>query len=162
MSIKGSKLLKKVNTSKKICLMGIGNFDRADDAVGIAVIEELEKAKLNSNVKLINAGPVPESFTGVIKREEPDFLIVIDAAQMDEAPGTIKIFSEKNVNSAYMVTPHKVSMTMYTKYLKNTLKNLTTIFIGIQPFSISYMVEMSPEVKMSITILCEYLVELLR
>ncbi|MBN1330525.1 MAG: hydrogenase maturation protease [Candidatus Heimdallarchaeota archaeon] len=162
MNIEGSKLLKKLNTTKKICLMGIGNFDRADDAVGIAIIEELQKFKFPSNIKLINAGPVPESFTGVIKREEPDFLIIIDAAQMDKAPGTIKVFTEKNIDTAYMVTSHKVPMTMYTKYLKNTLKNLTTIFIGIQPFSVSYMVEMSPEVKKSITILCEYLVELLR
>ncbi len=161
MNIEGSKLLKKINTSKKICIMGIGNFDRADDAVGIAALEELEKTKLKSNVKLINAGPVPESFTGVIKSEEPDYLIIIDAAQMDEPPGTIRIFSEKNVSSAYMVTSHKVSMAMFTKYLKFTLKNLTTLFIGIQPFSLTYMEDMSSEVKNSVKILCEFLVDLL-
>ena len=53
---KGSKIFKKIDPAKKICIMGIGNFDRADDALGIAIIEKLEKANLLDNVILINAG----------------------------------------------------------------------------------------------------------
>ncbi|NHJ84234.1 MAG: hydrogenase maturation protease [Asgard group archaeon] len=128
---KGSKLLKKIERNKKICIMGIGNFDRGDDVVGLAIIEQLEKEKFPPNIKIINAGPVPEAFTGVIKEFEPDLLIIADAAQMDKKPGTIGIFSEKDIDSAYMITPHKVSMSMYTKYLRYFLDKLETIFIGV-------------------------------
>ena len=108
------------------------------------------------------AGPVPEAFTGVIKKETPDLLIIIDAAQMDEKPGTIRVFLEKDVDDAYMITPHKVSMKMYTKYLRNFLKKLDTLFIGIEPLSLSYMVEMSSEVRESVKYLSQFLEELLR
>ena len=147
--IKGLKFLKKIKPTKRICIMGIGNYDRADDYVGSAVIELLEQKTFPDNIKLINAGPVPEAVTAVIKRFEPDFLIIIDAAQMEEEPGTIRIFSEKNVDSAYMITPHKVSMKMYTQYLNHFLTKLKTIFIGIQPQSIRYDEGMTEKVKLS-------------
>jgi hydrogenase 3 maturation protease len=162
MKIKGVKRLQRIDSSKKICVMGIGNFDRADDFAGVAVIELLEKMNFPDNIKIINAGPVPEAFTGVIKKEAPNLLIIIDAAQMDEKPGTIRVFLEKDVDEAYMITPHKVSMKMYTKYLRSFLKKLDTLFIGIEPASLSYMVEMSSEVKESIKYLSQFLEDLLR
>ncbi|NHK31833.1 MAG: hydrogenase maturation protease [Asgard group archaeon] len=161
MKIKGIKRLKNIDISKKICLMGIGNFDRADDYVGLATIELLEKKALPENIKIINAGPVPEAFTGVIKKENPDILIIIDAAQMDETPGTIRVFTEKNVDDAYMITPHKVSMTMYLKYLRFELKNIDALFIGIQPKSLSYMEKMDPRVLKSAQYISQFLEELL-
>ncbi|NHJ39614.1 MAG: hydrogenase maturation protease [Asgard group archaeon] len=161
MKIKGIKKLENINPKKKICIMGIGNFDRADDYIGVATIELLEKKSFPDNVKIINAGPVPEAFTGVIKKEEPDILIIIDAAQMDEKPGTIRIFTEENVDSAYMITPHKVSMTMYLKYLRFELKKLKALFIGIQPKSLSYMVKMDPNVEKSAQYISQLLEELL-
>jgi len=142
--------------------MGIGNFDRADDEVGLAVVEALEKLTLPDNIKIINAGPVPEAFTGVIRRENPDYLIVVDAAQMDDEPGAIRVFTEKNVDSAYMITPHQVSMTMYMKFLRNELKKLKVLFIGIQPKTLTYMEAMCPEVKASVDFLVKYLEDLMR
>ncbi len=159
--IQGLKLLKKIKPTKKICILGIGNYDRADDYVGSAVIELLEQKVIPNNIQLINAGPVPEAVTATIKRFEPDFLIIVDAAQMEEEPGTIRIFSEKNVDSAYMITPHKVSMKMYTQYLKHFLKNLKTVFIGIQPKSLRYYEGMTENVKASADFVSELLEKML-
>ncbi|MGC9778156.1 MAG: hydrogenase maturation protease [Candidatus Heimdallarchaeota archaeon] len=160
--IKGSKHLKKIDVTKKICIMGIGSFDRADDYAGVATVEQLEKVTFPDNIKIINAGPVPESFTGIIKRFEPDYLIIIDAANMDEEPGTLRVFTGKDINTAYMVTPHKVTMTMYTKYLRFFLEDLKALFIGIQPKSLTYDVEMAESVKESIDYLVQYLEDMLR
>ncbi|NHJ47037.1 MAG: hydrogenase maturation protease [Asgard group archaeon] len=162
MKIKGIKRLKKIDITKKICIMGIGAFDRADDYAGLAAIEKLEKVDFPDNIKIINAGPVPEAFTGVVKKENPDLLIIIDAAQMDEEPGTIRVFTEKDIDTAYMITPHKVSMTMYLKYLRFELDKLQGLFIGIQPKSLSYMEPMDPAVVDSVNYLSEFLVDLLR
>lgn len=155
--IKGLKLLKRMKPTKRICIMGIGNYDRADDYVGGTVIELLEKKTFPDNIKLINAGPVPEAVTGVIKRFEPDYLIIIDAAHMDEEPGTIMVFSEKNVDSAHMFTPHQVSMKLYNQYLTHYLKKLKTVFIGIQPKSIRYYEDMTESVKLSADFISEML-----
>lgn len=161
MKIKGKKRLQKIDSTKKICIMGLGNFDRADDSVGLTVIELLEKMDFPENIKMINAGPVPEAFTGVIKKENPDLLIIIDAAQMGEQPATIRVFTEKDIDDAYMITPHKVSMTMYMKYLRFELKSLKGLFIGIEPKSLTYMEEMDPSVLLSAKYLSEFLFDLL-
>ena len=159
--IKNSKVLKKIKSGKKITIIGIGNFDRSDDYSGIAVIEKLEKTTFSDKIQIINSGPVPEAFTGKIKEFKPDLLVVIDAAEMAETPGTIRIFTEKDVNDAYMVTPHKVSMTMYTKYLRYFLENLDAIFIGIQPASLTYAEPMTAKIVKSVDFISNVLTELL-
>ena len=159
--IKNSKTLKKIKPGKRITVMGIGNFDRSDDYSGIAVIEKLEKNTFPDNIQIINSGPVPEAFTGKIKEFKPDLLVIIDAAEMSETPGMIRVFTEKDVNDAYMVTPHKVSMTMYTKYLRYFLENLEAIFIGIQPASLTYAEPMTDEIIESVNFLSNILTELL-
>jgi hydrogenase 3 maturation protease len=156
---KGSKLFNKIDPTKKICIMGIGNFDRADDAVGIEIIEKLENASLPNNIYIINAGPVPEAFTGVIKKQAPDILIIIDAAMMNEKPGTIRVFTENDIDDAYMVTPHKVSMTMYMQYLHYYLEDLKAYFIGIQPGNLTYMEAITEEGQKSINDIANFLID---
>jgi len=161
-TIKNVKQLKKIKRGKKVCVLGIGNFDRADDYAGGAVIDEMQNYSFPDNIVILNSGPVPEAFTGVIKREAPDYLIIIDAANMDEPPGTIRVFTERDIEDAFMITPHKTSMKMFTKYLSHYLKNLKTIFIGIEPVSLSYLEEMTPAIRESVIFLAHYLVEFLR
>jgi hydrogenase 3 maturation protease len=161
-AIIGSKLFGILSKDKKICLMGIGNFDRADDYTGGAVIDRLQKEELPENVSLINAGPVPESFTGVIKKEQPDILMIIDAARMDKPPGTIQVFTEDKIDTVFMYTPHRTPMTMFTKYLRFFLEDLETLFIGVEPVSLEYNTQMSDLIKERIKFLSDYLTELLQ
>ena len=161
MKIKNDAILKGITPEKRTCIVGIGNFDRADDYAGIAVIEALTSKQFSEKVVIINAGPVPEAFTGVIKRFKPDLLIIIDAALMEEKPGTIRVFTEKDIDEAYMITPHRTSMTMYMKYLRFFLTDLEGIFIGIQPTSLSYGLPLCDEVKKSVTFLARYLNKIL-
>ena len=58
-----------------------------------------------------------------------------------------------------MVTPHKVSMTMYMKYLKNYLENLKAYFIGIQPGNLNYMENITEETQKSIEDITLFLTE---
>ncbi|HUU76776.1 MAG TPA: hydrogenase 3 maturation endopeptidase HyCI [candidate division Zixibacteria bacterium] len=160
--IKNSKALEVINRGKKISIMGIGNFDRADDFAGIAVIEKIEKNSFSENIQILNAGPVPEAFTGKIKEFIPNLLVIIDAAEMNEKPGTIRVFTEKDIDEAYMVTPHKVSMNMYMKYLRYFIEKIDAIFIGIQPASLSYSEPITEKVQESIDYLSEVLIELLQ
>jgi hydrogenase 3 maturation protease len=156
--ILNEECLKNVNLDKKICLLGIGNFDRADDYAGIAVVEALEKNNpFNDNINIINAGAVPEAFTGVIKEMKPDWLIIIDTANLGEVPGKIKIFCEEEINETILATPHNTPITMFTKYLRHFLPNLEILFIGIQPTTVRYGEQMTAIVEQSIENLSQYL-----
>ncbi|MEA2069899.1 MAG: hydrogenase maturation protease [Asgard group archaeon] len=157
--ILGDKLLKKIDLTKKICVLGIGNFDRADDYAGIAVAKQLEQKSFPENITILN---VPEAFTGVIKREQPDILIIIDAAWMDQPPGTIQVFTEDKIETVCMITPHNTPITMFTKYLHYYLQELIVYYIGIQPKSMRYQEPMSDPVKKSIENLVDFLVKKLK
>ncbi|MBD3193150.1 MAG: hydrogenase maturation protease [Candidatus Heimdallarchaeota archaeon] len=159
MNIKDLELLQTRLTKKKICVMGIGNFDRADDYAGVAVAEQLEKTEFPKNITIINAGPVPEAFTSVIKRFKPKLLIIIDATDMKEEVGSIRVFTENNIKTVPMITPHNTPMTMFVKYLNHFLDNLETVFIGIQPASLRYGEKMSNQVKESVAYLSGFLEE---
>ena len=157
MAIKDLEIINQINITKRICIMGIGNFDRADDYAGVAVVEQLTERPFPENITIINAGPVPEAFTGVIKQFKPDILIIIDATLMEGEPGTIKVFSEETIELVPMVTAHQTPMTTLTKYLKYFLTNLETFFIGIQPASLRYAEPMSIAVQTSVNILREFI-----
>lgn len=161
-TIKGYRNLKAINKEKKICLMGIGNLDKADDYAGMAVIEKIEKENLPKNLTIIKAGSAPEAYTNVIKKIKPDILVIIDTALMNERPGTIKCFLENDLETTYVATSHNVSLGMLTKYLRHFLKNLITIFIGIEPKKLNYMENISQTVQESVNFLSGYLLDFLR
>jgi len=71
----------------KIKVIGVGNVLASDDAIGIYVARELQKARLPENVEVIAAespGPsIMELITGAEK------VILIDAARGADSPGKI-------------------------------------------------------------------------
>ena len=81
----------KADPATRLALVGIGNELYGDDAAGIRVVRAL-KARLpeQSDLLLLEAGPAPENFTGVLRRFSPGWVVMIDAAQMDEKPGTVR------------------------------------------------------------------------
>ena len=58
----------------------------------------------------IDGEMTPEDYIGVVKRETPDFLVLVDAAQMGLAPGEVRLLERDNVVSDYMVTTHSMPL----------------------------------------------------
>ncbi|MCL2115108.1 MAG: hydrogenase maturation peptidase HycI [Methanobrevibacter sp.] len=133
-------------------ILGIGNELREDDNVGPYVIEKLneffeKKDLIQESVILINAGSVPENFTGIIKKEAPSHLIIIDTVLMDNNPGTIKFIKKENIANTNIST-HSLSLNFLINYLEKFL-SIDLLFIGIQPLKLSLGNNLSEEVKKS-------------
>ena len=102
-----------INNSTKIAILGIGNYLKSDDGFGVYVVESLVKNysknyenlslekevnSVNNRLILMNCGVVPENFTDVIKKENPDKIIMVDAALMHQEPGTLRIVESDEIS----------------------------------------------------------------
>ncbi len=121
-------------------LIGIGNELKGDDSIGVFIAKNF-KAK---NWKTIEAGTVPENFIGVVHREKPELLVLVDAADMGLPAGEIRRIPPKKAGSAFYCT-HSLPLRQFIEITKkNTHK---TILIGIQPKSTKFGEKASIEAK---------------
>ena len=83
-------------------LLGIGNPLNGDDGVGIYVAERFRK----ENWIPLTCGTAPENFTGIIRKNKPACLILVDAAAMGISPGEYRIIPrDKNRGCEYRNPP---------------------------------------------------------
>ena len=74
-----------------ILVLGIGNTLLADEGVGIVAMRELEtQFGAREDMEFLDGGTL--SFTLAVPISECDALLVIDAAELGAAPGTVRSF----------------------------------------------------------------------
>lgn len=137
--------------------MGIGNELKCDDGVGPFIINKLKEENIeNDRLLFIDAKTVPENFTGKIKKENPTHIIIVDACLMDGLQGDIKIVDKydfKNIG----ISTHSMSLSFFVRYLEKD-NDFKIIFVGIEPESMDYSIDLTPEVEKTA---CEF-IELLK
>lgn len=114
--------------------MGIGNELRGDDVAGIIVIRNLLAAfssTVPSNLLLVEAAHAPENHTGPIRKFSPDLVVLIDMAQMDEMPGTVRWLPWQETTGISAST-HTMPPYMLARYL-TAVTHAEVALIGIQP-----------------------------
>src|SRR5215208_836008 len=128
------QLLNQQTAESRIAIVGIGNTLRSDDAAGILVARALKKSCLLADRKTIlimDAGHAPENATGELRSFAPDMVLLIDAVEMGEAPGTIRWVEMEDIEGMTAST-HSLPLSMLASYLNWELKCDVTL-LGIQP-----------------------------
>lgn len=120
----------------RIAILGIGNPLRSDDAAGALVARELGKSRLIQDldfIRVLEAGHAPENCTAELRRFAPTTVILVDAAQMNEAPGTIRWIRMDELDGLSAST-HTMPLSLLAKYLTLEL-DCDVELLGIQPRS---------------------------
>lgn len=98
-------------TPSRITVLGLGNVLRTDDGAGVAVLRALA-GTVSDDVDLADGGTL--SFTLLDTITACDGLVVVDAAQLDAPPGTVRVFEgvemDRFVARAGSLTVHEVSI----------------------------------------------------
>jgi hydrogenase 3 maturation protease len=129
----------------RIAVLGIGHELRGDDAAGLAVARALQRALAGDGHWLvIDAGPTPENQTGPLRRFKPDVVLLVDAAQMDEAPGVIR-WLPWNETGGISASTHTLSPQVLARFLIGEL-GCEVALLGIQPAHNAIDARLSPEV----------------
>jgi hydrogenase maturation protease len=133
--------------SPRITVLGIGNLLLKDEGVGVHLVQKLAGIVDNAKVNIIDAGTSPD-FLSLIDRNI-DKLIVVDAVKADNKPGTIYRFSPDNLDldSTSPVSLHEIGVLDSLKIMAlfDRLPE-STVIIGIEPKTIDFGLELSPEV----------------
>jgi len=145
--------LKKLSDSPTLILT-IGNILKGDDGAGPLICKQLSKAKISA--ELIDAGTVPENYIHKIIKMAPKNMLVIDAIDFGEKPGTIKIFKPEQLNSL-VISTHTLSPRLFVDMIRQNIK-LDVHFIGIQPAQIELGQSISEQVDRAIRLLCDILI----
>ena len=138
----------------KIAILGIGNELNGDDAAGVlaarALIEQTEERESrtgsrSSRLLIYEAGPAPENFTGPLRRFAPDAVFLIDAAEMDVPPGTVRLF-DWSETSGMSASTHTLPPSVLGRFLTEEL-GCRVVLIGIQPGQLDFGKAVSPAVQ---------------
>jgi hydrogenase 3 maturation protease len=129
----------------RIAVAGIGHELRGDDAAGLAVARALQSV-LGSEERtlVIDAGSAPENQTGLLRRFKPDVVLLVDAAQMDAAPGTVRWLSWEDTGGITAST-HTVPLGVLARYLNSEL-GCEVALLCIQPANDAVAAPLSPKV----------------
>ncbi len=142
----------KLKNARRVLILGVGAELRADDAAGLICAQSIGKAvkgkKTKARIKVLLGSTAPENLTGQIKDFAPTHLIIIDAADLQTKPGTIRILPREDINNASFST-HRMPLKIMLSYLDHFLK-CEMIVIGIQPKSTEYTASCSPIVDKSV------------
>ena len=83
-------------TDKDILILGIGNILLKDEGVGVHVVRRMKEMSFPKNVELLDGGTAGFDLVDFIGGYRK--LIVIDAVNGGERPGTIYRLTEENLN----------------------------------------------------------------
>jgi hydrogenase 3 maturation protease len=142
-----------------VVILGVGSELRSDDAVGLHVARSLSSVNL-PGVHAMDAGPAPENLTADLRALSPRVVVIVDAASMAEPPGTVRLIDPSNVGGASFGT-HGLPLTVLADYLRRETGCAVHI-LGIQPATVAYGEELSPEVAASAQSVVETLEAALR
>ena len=151
-------LLNRQAAKARIAIVGIGNTLRSDDAAGVLVARTLIASRLfrdRESVLVMDAGHAPENGTSALRRFEPGTVLLVDAVDMSESPGSIRWVDMDEIEGMSAST-HSLPLSMLARYLNWELKCEVTL-LGVQPKSNEVGETVSAEVLQAVNAIVEAL-----
>ncbi len=153
---------------QKTLVLGIGNTLLTDEGVGIHVVSQLRQEAAVDNadesIQYLDGGTL--SFTLAEPIESCDQLIVVDASEIKDKPGSLRVFEDEAmdrfITSGNKKSPHEVGLAdvMSIALLTGNLPSRRAL-IGIQPDSLDWGSTPSEPVRQAIPLACEKVKELI-
>ncbi|MFB6150961.1 MAG: hydrogenase maturation protease [Haloarculaceae archaeon] len=144
-----------VEPTDRLAVVGLGSELRGDDAAGLALVRRLSPADggAGSNrpapadgdrLLTVEGGVAPENYTGVVRRFDPDWVVLVDAVDFGGDPGTGKWVDPDDLGGESF-SSHKSTPAMLTTFLARETGAEVALF-GVQPASVGLGEDLSPAV----------------
>ena len=147
----------------KEMVLGIGNILKSDDGIGIYIAEKLNKyfkeakfTEAKSEVIVIDCGTTPENYTSVIRKHNPDTLILVDATDMGLSPGSYRIIPPERIEVMHFST-HTIPLSVFISYVSEFCGEV--VLIGIQPDKMEVGTVLSSKVQRSGNVVAKLIIE---
>jgi hydrogenase 3 maturation protease len=131
----------------QITIIGVGTELRGDDAVGVEIARRLRRRISNPNCQVIEAGPAPENFTSTLRQRRPKLVLIIDAAQMEAPPGTVRWLTPAELAELPAAT-HALPLDLFARFIQQEL-GCQVALIGIQPQQTDFQAPLTKAVQLA-------------
>ena len=125
-------------------LLTVGNGMMGDDGAGVLLAQLLSENPLEEWTAL-NGGSAPENILHRIREMEPQRVLVVDAADMDLEPGSVRLIQTDRLDDPFLMTTHTLPLTFLIEALREFVPQVD--LLGIQPHTIAFGYPMSNEVR---------------
>ncbi len=141
----------------RICLMGLGNTDYADDGFGVRLGEELLSAGM---ADVVIAGTTPDRSIGRAAEQGFDHIVFLDAVEFGGAPGSVILLNAREISARYpQISTHKISLGVLAKWVEANGRTKVWL-LGVQPESMKAGQQLTPTVQATLEVLRELLLDL--
>ena len=143
----------------RVAIVGIGNILRGDDGLGPKFIEILKSR--NVRASLFDCGTAPENYVFPILTSSSDTVILIDAADLGEAAGSVRVFELNEISNVSFST-HNPSPRLFTDLLKTGKEDIYIFVVSVQPKTTALGASLSDEVLKGLDLLAGVFCEALK
>jgi len=137
-----------VTKIQDILILGIGNILLKDEGVGVHVVNKLKEMSLPDTIEIFDGGTAGLDLVDFIAGRKK--LIVIDAVNAGEKPGTIYRLTEENlhIKPKAIMSFHEIDFidALHMSIVMDE-KPEEIVVIGIEPKDMSDGTELSPEIE---------------
>ena len=148
----------------KILVLGIGNTLLTDEGVGIVAMREMEACfGAREDMEFLDGGTL--SFTLAVPISECDALLVIDAAELGAAPGSVRSFEGAEMDR-FLGANRKSSVHEVGLLDLMSISQLTghwperRALVGVQPAVVGWGESLTPQVAAALPGVCSIAVEI--
>ncbi len=137
-------------------LLTVGNSMMGDDGAGELLARMLQKTPVTGWI-VLHGGSAPENLLHNIGQISPSHVIVVDAADMDLPPGSIRVIPKTSLQNPFFFTTHTLPLTFLIEALEEYAQLVT--FVGIQPAIIAFGCPISSAVTQSVEAIYKRILE---
>lgn len=143
--------------SPRIVVLGIGNALLTDEGVGVHALARVRVEDERNELTVVDGGTLGPALLEFVT--SADCLIVIDAARLDRAPGTVDCFREEAMDCllrSRLRTVHELGL----KDLLDMARAIGALpsrraLIAVEPAVIDWGTELSPAVQTTLPIIAD-------
>lgn len=128
-------------------LLSVGNGMMGDDGAGVLLAQLLLDDPLDGWT-VLNGGSVPENVLHQIRDLEVDRVLVVDAADMDLPPGSVRRIQADRLEDPFLLTTHTLPLTFLVESLREFVPQVE--LLGIQPKVVAFGFPMCEEVRRAV------------
>jgi hydrogenase 3 maturation protease len=122
----------------------VGNDMRGDDGAGPLLARLLEEQSAQGWT-VVDGESSPENHLHWVRAQAPERVLIVDAADMGEAPGTVRLIDEDCVAEQFLITTHALPLNFLIASLRESIADI--VFLGIQPLQTEFLVPMTDAVR---------------
>lgn len=139
----------------KVVVLGIGNALKSDDGAG-----SILAGRLIGKIPFIvyDASASPENYLGKIIRDQPQTIVLVDAADMGGKAGEFRVLDGQEVKTSNLFSTHNSSVALTIGYLQEHCK-AGIVALLIQPKTIAFGDTLSAEVEKTLEVLEQWFLE---